>query len=144
MRTPYKMKGYSYPGNSPVKNKGNHERDSKEERKTIETRGKNTITKTKGDRSSTYTKTKSTKNKDGSITEVYTNDLGNTETRNVSSPLPNKGHGYDDIKHAHKVRPAGYKGKNNSTNKRTTTKTKTKTKKPKKPDFPPIGVEVVI
>ena len=84
MRTPYKMKGYSYPGTSPTKNKGNHEHDPKGEHKTVETRGKNTIIKTKGDKSSTYTKTKSTKNRDGSVTEVYTNDLGNTETRRVS------------------------------------------------------------
>ena len=54
--------------------------------KTVTTRGKNSITKTKGDKSSTYNKTSSKKNKDGSVTEVYTNDLGNTETYNVSTP----------------------------------------------------------
>ena len=71
-------------GVSPAKNKGKHEHDSKGKHKTTETRGRSSITKTKGDKSSTYNKTKSTKNKDGSVTEVYTNDLGNTETRNVS------------------------------------------------------------
>ena len=53
----------------------------------------------------------------------------------IGSPAKTKGHGYDDIKHVHKVRPVPPKPK--------TTK-KTKVKKDKKSDFPPIGVEVVI
>jgi len=57
---------------------------------------------------------------------------------NIESPVKTKGHGYDDKKHVHKVRPAGYTGDNNSTSKGE------KKDKKKKPDFPPIGVEVVI
>ena len=80
MTGPFKMKG------SPMaRNFGAPFRDDKKV-KTVTTRGKNSITKTKGDQSSTYNKTSSKENRDGSVTEVYTNDLGNTETRNVSTP----------------------------------------------------------
>ena len=54
---------------------------------------------------------------------------------NIESPVKTKGHGYDDIKHVHKVRTVPTKPK--------TTK-KAKVTKTKEPDFPPIGVEVVI
>ena len=70
---------------SPNKNIGDHKHNSKGEHELTETRNKEgSIVKTKGSKSSTYTKTKSTKNRDGSVTEVYTNELGNTETRRVS------------------------------------------------------------
>ena len=71
--------------------------------------------------------------------EEYTDEINAKKT----SALPTKGHGYDDIKHIHKVRPKEYKGKNNSTDKGKKTNKKKKIKI-KKPDFPPIGVEVVI
>ena len=70
MSTPYKMKGYTYPGASPL--------PKKDEEKVKTTRTKNTITKSKGDRSSTYTMddSKTKKNKDGSVNYTFTNPDG--------------------------------------------------------------------
>ena len=74
---PFKMKGYTYPGASPMM--------KKEETKVTQTYGDDKITKTKDDKSSTYNKTSSEKivsgpNK-GKNKVTYTNDLGNTEVR---------------------------------------------------------------
>jgi len=67
--TPFKMKGYSYPGASPL---------PKKPEKLKTTRTDTTITKTKGDRSSTYTMdtSKTKKNKDGSVNYTFTNPEG--------------------------------------------------------------------
>jgi len=83
MATPFKMKAGK---EGPMKKnfKSASSKKTTKEEKVVESRGKNSITKTKGGKSSTYNKTSSKKNRDGSTTNVYTNDLGNTETRNVS------------------------------------------------------------
>jgi len=95
MSGPFKMSGSQFLGkgnqskssaapmyDSPAQ-KG--ENDKKEEVKT--SRGKDgSITKSKGNKSSTYTETSRKKNRDGSTTIVRTNELGNTETRVESSP----------------------------------------------------------
>mgnify|MGYP003662530222 FL=1 len=68
----FKMKGYGYAGVSPLSKK-----EEKEE-KLKETRTSTTITKSKGDRSSTYTmdESKTKINKDGSKTYTFTNPDG--------------------------------------------------------------------
>ena len=83
MATPYKMKGSPMQRNfgiSPLK----EENEKKVE--VTETRGKNSITKSGDGESSTYklTSSKPGKNK-GETVNVYTNELGNTETRVVSA-----------------------------------------------------------
>ena len=50
----------------------------KKEEKVVETRGKDSITKSKGGKSSTYNITNKVKNKDGSITYTFTNEHGNS------------------------------------------------------------------
>ena len=66
---------------SPIKNRFRGGADAKKS-KVVTTRGKNTITKSKDGKTSTYTATNTIKNKDGSKTVTYTNKLGNkiTET----------------------------------------------------------------
>ena len=73
-RSGFKMKGYGYAGISPLSKK--EEKEKKEELK--ETRTSTTITKSKGDRSSTYTmdKSKTKINKDGSKTYTFTSPDG--------------------------------------------------------------------
>ena len=82
---PFKMKGYAYPGTSPMQSNGEKEKDTKRDEEVSTTYGKDTLTKTKDNKSSKYTKTSSEpilsgihkgKNK-----VTYTNDLGNTEVR---------------------------------------------------------------
>ena len=84
----FKMKGYSYPGKSPIKDTGDHKHTDEDKTKhpVTETRGKNSITKSGDGKSSTYklTSSKPGKNK-GETINVYTNELGNTETRVVSA-----------------------------------------------------------
>ena len=69
----FKLKGWGGYQSSPMTDK-----NKEEEVKT--TRTKNTVTKTKGGRTSTYKITITKQNKDGSKTHTFTNDLGNTIT----------------------------------------------------------------
>ena len=66
---------------SPIKNRFRGGVGAKKS-KVVTTRGKNTITKSKDGKTSTYTVTNTKKNRDGSKTVTYTNKLGNkiTET----------------------------------------------------------------
>ena len=73
----FKMKGFGGFKSSPMTDK-----NKKEEVKT--TRTKDTVTKTKGGRTSTYKRTSTRDNKDGSKTYTFTNDLGNTITETHS------------------------------------------------------------
>ena len=72
------MKGFSGFKNSPLHN------EEKEE-KVVETRGKDSITKSKGGKSSTYNVTNEVKNKDGSVTYTFTNEHGNSFKETHSS-----------------------------------------------------------
>ena len=73
---------------SPAKDTGDHKHTDEDKTKhpVTETRGKNSITKSGDGESSTYklTSSKPGKNK-GETVNVYTNELGNTETRVVSA-----------------------------------------------------------
>jgi hypothetical protein len=53
-KTPYKMKGYSYPGTSPVKNKDGEEKVKT--KITINEQGEEILTKSKGNKSADYKK----------------------------------------------------------------------------------------
>ena len=96
MSGPFKMSGSQFLGkgnqskkslNQEVASAATYASPAKkeEEEKVVETRGKDgSITKSKGGKSSTYNETKRTKNPDGSITIVRTNDQGNNDTRTQS------------------------------------------------------------
>jgi len=68
-----------------TKNKGK----SKEETLKTKYDREGNLIKSKGDKSSKYKKVSEKKNKDGSKTVTYKNDLGNTEVRNIS-PITKK------------------------------------------------------
>ena len=83
-RSGFKMKGYTYPGTSPMQSNGEKEKETKRD-KVSTTYEKDALTKTKGKESSKYTKTSSEKILSGihkgKNKVTYTNDLGNTEVR---------------------------------------------------------------
>ena len=104
-KTPYKMKGYTYPGASPLPNK-------KEEEEVKTTRTKNTITKSKGNRSSTYTmdESKTKKNKDGSVNYTFTNADGAsiTEVHSVRKTNNNQGNTLNQVNINQKTKKMTY------------------------------------
>ena len=74
---------------SPIKNRVRGGVSAKKS-KVVTTRGKNTITKSKDGKTSTYTVTSTKKNRDGSKTVTYTNKLGNKITEIHGTPLSKK------------------------------------------------------
>tara|TARA_Y100000592_G_scaffold100374_1_gene180178 strand:- start:44 stop:316 length:273 start_codon:yes stop_codon:yes gene_type:complete len=87
MSTPFKMKGFSGFGNSPMKDTKSKK---KQEVKTTFSDDMSTLTKTQGDRSSTYKRTSSTTVRSGQhkggTAVTYENELGNKETRIFDTP----------------------------------------------------------
>ena len=74
-------------GISPTKNvtDPSHPHDKEGGHVLTETRTDTTVTKSKGDKSSTYNMTNTVNNKDGSKTYTFTNDLGNSFKENHST-----------------------------------------------------------
>mgnify|MGYP003142152261 FL=1 len=89
MSTPFKMKGFSGFGNSPMKDAKSKSK-KKQEVKERFSDDMSTLTKSQGDRTSTYKRTSSKKVRSGQhkggTAVTYENEIGNTETRIFDTP----------------------------------------------------------
>ena len=87
MSTPYKMKGFSGFGNSPMRDAESKKKQEVKERFSDDM---STLTKSQGNRTSTYKKTSSKKVRSGQhkggTAVTYINEIGNTETRIFDTP----------------------------------------------------------